>query len=232
MTEPIKFSQSQLGDKREDQPWHRQERETSEEYALFELFLKYRDMKKVVSEFFVVEKNLVTINHPGYLYAKNIKRNYAWEVRVKAYDRWIAKNSDDAVKVMKKQIIIEGSKTSLQLTRQVSNMAINVIKPLAEASGKEGKEKPKLFEVETSVRIAKEVAKLWHDLEATNPLADDDNKPFQNEVESAKNKLLEFVDRREENIRKEQERLEAKEAGRPLPPAAEPTDNSSGEFVQ
>lgn len=76
-------------------PWDRRKNENDEQFALFELYMRERDIQVVYHAAYPDD-----LTDAGKNYITSLKIRNKWEERIQAYDRWIAQKRDDAIKGM------------------------------------------------------------------------------------------------------------------------------------
>lgn len=170
--------------KNDIKPWHRQTEETSEQFDLFSLYLRERVVTEVAKIYFAGrDENGV---NAGRVYANHLKTTKKWNARCAAYDRWVAKQKDDAsaeliaqeMALIKKQRV-----TLLHKIYQKVNKAVDSVK-LESITSKE------LYQVQTLVGITEKMLNMWEKFEQSNPALATVSKPFENEIAGMQEKLL------------------------------------------
>jgi hypothetical protein len=174
------------------QPWHRQENENDEQWELFQIYLRERSNIAVAQTVMAgqsEQKVQVFVTH-----VSRVKHDKKWDARVKAYDRWLNKQKDDAIKeIVKRGIIAHGNATVTTL-RRVDRLLNKVLKKI-----EDDKELPTLYAIDQLMTITRKMSSTWKDLKEINPeQLEEVAKPFENEMNEAQKKLMDFVKKQRE----------------------------------
>jgi len=184
------------------QPWYRQEDETSEQFSLFELYLRERNVKEVAKIYFAGRDALAL--DAGRVYANHLKGQKHWNARCAAYDRWVAKQKDDATTQLIAAETASIKKQRIAIVRKIGqkvNKAIDSV-TLESITSKE------LYKVQTLVSMAESLFRLWEKFEQTNPAALTSTKPFESEIAGAQEKLMLVIEQKMKKINSDESNQE------------------------
>lgn len=184
------------------QPWHQRDGETDEQYELFKLYLVERSPLEVAKKFFPDEKEYDFYNkrrvESGRAYIQNLKKQQQWDVRVRAYDRWVAKTRDDAIKKMIGDEVARIRRERIKISRHISRQVDRTFKELDardEQHSEDKDNKVKLYERELAIKIARAADEYFRKLEESNPEAADEETPFGKDIASAQEQLIAFIEK-------------------------------------
>lgn len=170
------------------QLWHRQNDETEESYQLFQLYLRERNVSDVAKEYFG-ERGPAGIE-AGRVYIQKLKREKRWEARCIAYDRWVAKQKDDAVGEEIQQEIGLIKRQRISMLRELQKKMKWAMKLAIISSDQD------LYKLNTLLEMATKMDSLWRKFEESNPVSAAAENPFQKEMEGAQARLNEFFDQK------------------------------------
>lgn len=213
-------------------PWDRQEKESPEYFAMFEMYLRERNIPYVIRTLYpgggMTERD----------YVNKISQRYQWKKRADAYDRWIAKQRDDAIKAQVQQetkiiteyrieLITDVVKKVKRFGKQLDKIFVDEKSaeiPQLESEAKRGAsktlEKTHVGLVKGYVEMVKMTDDLMRGFVKDNPAQESADAPMTAEKQSAQARLEAFIKKREDAARIDAERL-SKTAAKP-----------SGEMIQ
>lgn len=176
------------------QLWHRQDVENEEQWVLFDMFLRERNVSEVARQYFGDrgEQGLLA----GRVYIQRLKKEKNWDMRVKAYDRWVAKQKDDATGARIQQEISEIRNQRVTVLRKVSRKVMKAIESVQEQDFTD----KDLFKVSILLEITTKMDGLWRKFEESNPASATVEKPFENEIAGAHERLLALVDSKQKKL--------------------------------
>ena len=176
--------------------WHRQSDETTEDYALFELYLRERNMAEVARQYFGERGERAV--ETGRIYIVQVKKKRRWAAREQAYDRWIAQQRDDATKAVVQNKVKEIGKRQVQLINQTEKI---VRRALQNIENERDPEKQTLYQADLAAQVVTRIFGLYQKLVEANPEAEESKKPFENEIAGAQAQLIRFVEKNQKYIK-------------------------------
>lgn len=175
--------------------WMRRDRETEQEYTLFQSYLELRSITDVTHAAFEPERyaNART-------YVDALSREHEWKKRTAAYDRWLASVRDNAVQ----ENLIEEVRQSM--SKRIDGM-IDLYEKYVRAADDmlpdpddpdPKKRKLSMSMVNLAAQTLRLIFELWHDLEASVPLDARQGEAADQAIAGANERLIAFIDKQKQ----------------------------------
>ncbi len=206
---------------KKERAWDKQERESDQFFAMFEVYLKERSIPTVIKLLYP-EGGLTESD-----YVNKISQRYLWKKRADAFDRWVAKQRDDAIKGLVQHEV-----------KLIAGYRVELIKDLYKKVQRYGRQLDKIFVDEKDAEIYQqpsdtakgrsktlervhlglvkgyaEMVKITDDLmsgfQKDNPADMSADAPLNAEKQSAAARLAAFVEKNEAALKLESDKLNA-----------------------
>lgn len=186
-------------------PWNRQANETSEAFDLFDSYLRMRSVTDVARLHYgrdgaATEGEVVA----GRTYCQRLKKEYNWDQRVAAYDRWVGKQRDQVTATLIKKQASLMARGQVAIVKDLQRKYRRVSKLLdkqldaEEAKDEDSKDlNPHIGALNMLASAGKIIVGEIDKIVKANPLEEVVDSTQSQEVQSAREKLMTIIDKRD-----------------------------------